>query len=121
MGGHINRPRDREHAPTNSGSITKPERRNIRCTTEECGRFGAAVQVARQLVLARKPDAHGEELDMSTLVNHVIIPTFEKVVRGYLCGSAAERAQCSVYLDEYIRKDDYLSKRRMFTQQLFNI
>lgn len=121
MGGHINRPRDREHAPTNSGSVTKPERRNVRCTTEECGRFGAAVQDAREIVLARKPDAKGEELDMSTLVNHVIIPTFEKVVRGFRYGSAAEKAQCAVYLEEHIRKDDYLSKRRQFTQQMFDL
>ena len=118
--GHINRPRDREHAPTNSGSSTKPERVNVRCTTEECGRLYNAVRVARQLRLARFPNAKDRDLDMSTLVNHVIVPTFEKVVRGLVNGSAAERALCEVFLEEFVRKDDYLSKRRKIDQQLFN-
>ncbi len=33
------RSRKREFAPVNSGSVTRPERVNLRCTTEECGRF----------------------------------------------------------------------------------
>ena len=35
----IRRSRKREFAPVNSGSAARPERVNLRCTTEECGRF----------------------------------------------------------------------------------
>lgn len=119
--GHINRPRDREHAPTNSGSSTKPERVNVRCTTEECGRLYNAIRVARQLRLAKFPNAKERELDMATLLNHVIIPTFEKVVRGFVNGSAAEKAFCGIFLEEFVRKDDYLSTRRQITQQMFDL
>jgi len=116
--GHINRPRTREYAPTNSGSLSKPERINIRCTTEQCGRAYAAFKIARQLRQANQPDA---VVDACTAFNEIIIPTFEKVVRAYLCGSSAERQLAAVYLEERIRKDDYLSKRRQFTQQAFDL
>ena len=51
--GHCKRPRTREFAPTNSGSLTKPERINLRCTTEQYGRAMSAVEVARLIRRAR--------------------------------------------------------------------
>lgn len=104
-----NRPRTREFAPMNSGSLAKPERINLRCTTEQCGRAFSAVEVARLIRSARNP---GLTTNISEAFHHVIIPVFEKVVRAYRHGSAAERAAATVYLEEFIRKDDYLKNRK---------
>ena len=41
------RKRTREFAPVNSGSVSRPERVNLRCTTEECGRFLSLVSTLR--------------------------------------------------------------------------
>lgn len=106
--GHCNRPRTREFAPTNSGSKAKPERINLRCTTEQCGRAFSAVDVARQIRRMRQPDLG---TNVSDAFHHVIIPVFEKVWRAYQYGSAAERAAASVYLEEFIRPEDYLKNR----------
>jgi hypothetical protein len=46
----------------------------------------------------------------------VIIPVFEKVVRAWRFGSAAERASASVYLEEFVRKDDYIRNRHNLYQ-----
>ncbi len=107
--GHCNRPRTREFAPTNSGSLTKPERINLRCTTEECGRALSAVQVAKVIRQMRNPDV---STNISDAFHHVIIPVFEKVIRAYRYGSAAERASASVYLEEFVRKEDYIRNRK---------
>lgn len=104
----IKRPRTKAYAPMNSGSKTKPERINLRCTTEQCGRFLTAVEVARIVRVARNPAL---KTNISDAVHHVIIPVFEKVVRAYRFGSAAERASASVYLEEFIRKEDYIKNR----------
>ena len=106
--GHCKRPRTREFAPLNSGSRTKPERINLRCTTEQCGRALSAVQVAKQIRRMRQPDLG---TNVSDAFHHVIIPVFEKVWRAYVHGSAAERAAASVYLEERVRPDDYLRNR----------
>ena len=106
--GHINRPRTREFAPRNSGSLTKPERINLRCTTEQCGRAFAAVDAARVIRRRRNPEL---KTNVSDAFHHVIIPVFEKVVRAYRFGSAAERASASVYLEEFVRKEDYIRHR----------
>lgn len=106
--GKCRRPRTREFAPTNSGSLRKPERINLRCTTEQCGRALAAVQVARQIRRMRQPDLG---TNVSDAFHHVIIPVFEKVWRAYVHGSSAERAAASVYLEEFVRPDDYLRNR----------
>ena len=110
----IKRPRTREYAPTNSGSKTKPERVNVRCTTEQCGRFLAAVEVARVVREARDPAL---KTNISDAVHHVIIPVFEKVIRAYRFGSTAERAAARVYLEEFIRPDDYIRNRKHRYQQ----
>ena len=94
--GHCKRPRTREFAPVNSGSRAKPERINLRCTTEQCGRALSAVGVAREIRRMRNP-ALGT--NVSDAFHHVIIPVFEKVVRAWRFGSAAERASASVYLE----------------------
>ena len=106
--GHCKRPRTREFAPLNSGSRTKPERINLRCTTEQCGRALTAVKVAREIRRMRDPHLG---TNVSDAFHHVIIPVFEKVWRAYVHGSAAERAYASVILEEFIRKDDYLRVR----------
>lgn len=106
--GHCKRPRTREYAPTNSGSRTKPERINLRCTTEQCGRALAAVRVAREIRRMRDPLLG---TNVSEAFHHVIIPVFEKIWRAYQYGSSAERASASVYLEEFIRKEDYLRNR----------
>lgn len=106
--GHCKRPRTREFAPKNSGSLSKPERINLRCTTEQCGRALSAVAVAREIRKLRNPSLG---TNVSDAFHHVIIPVFEKVVRGWRTGSAAERAAASVYLEEFIRPDDYLRNR----------
>ena len=107
------RPRTREFAPLNSGSRTKPERINLRCTTEQCGRALSAVDVAREIRKLRDPK-HGTNI--SDAFHHVIIPVFEKVVRAWRFGSAAERASASVYLEEFVRKEDYIRNRHLHYQ-----
>ena len=114
--GHCKRPRTREFAPTNSGSRTKPERINLRCTTEQCGRALAAVQVARQIRRMCDPKIG---TNVSDAFHHVIIPVFEKVWRGYVHGSSAESAAASVYLEEFIRPEDRLRNRAERYQQHF--
>lgn len=116
--GHCNRPRTREFAPTNSGSLTKPERINLRCTTEECGRALSAVQVAKVIRQMRDPNA---TTNISDAFHHVIIPVFEKVIRAYRFGSAAERASASVYLEEFVRKEDYIRNRKDRHQMMLAI
>lgn len=111
--GHCNRPRTREFAPRNSGSLAKPERINLRCTTEECGRALSAVKVAREIRKMRDPSLG---TNVSEAFHHVIIPVFEKVIRAYRFGSAAERASASVYLEEFVRKDDYIRNRHHLYQ-----
>ena len=106
--GKCRRPRTREFAPTNSGSLRKPERINLRCTTEQCGRAMSAVDAARAIRAARDPNVH---TNISDAFHHVIIPVFEKVLRAYQFGSAAERASASVYLEEFVRRDDYVRNR----------
>lgn len=115
--GRCNRPRTREFAPTNSGSVRKPERINLRCTTEQCGRALSAVQVAEIIIKSRNPNA---EANISTAFHSVIIPVFEKVIRAYRFGSSAEQAAAAVYLEEFIRKDDYLRNRHNRYQATFN-
>ena len=115
--GHCKRPRTREFAPTNSGSRTKPERIILRCTTEQCGRALSAVVVAREIRKLRDPKLG---TNVSDAFHHVIIPVFEKVVRAWRFGSAAERASASVYLEEFVRKDDYIRNRKdRYQMQLF--
>lgn len=115
--GHCKRPRTREFAPTNSGSRPKPERINLRCTTEQCGRALSAVVVAREIRRMRNPKLG---TNISDAFHHVIIPVFEKVVRAWRFGSAAERASASVYLEEFVRKDDYIRNRKdRYQMQLF--
>ena len=104
----IKRPRTRPYAPMNSGSKTKPERINLRCTSEQCGRFLTAVEVARIVRQARNPAL---KTNISDAVHHVIIPVFEKVVRAYRFGSEAERASARVYLEEFVRREDYVRNR----------
>ena len=115
--GHCKRPRTREFAPMNSGSRTKPERINLRCTTEQCGRALAAVQVAMTIRQMRTPGKG--TTNISDAFHHVIIPVFEKVVRAWRFGSAAERASAAVYLEEFIRKEDYLRNRKNLYQMSF--
>lgn len=110
----IKRPRTREYAPTNSGSKTKPERINLRCTTEQCGRFLTAVEVARVIREARDPALN---TNITDAVHHVIIPVFEKVILAYRFGSSAGRASASVYLEEFVRPDDYIRRRKDRYQQ----
>ena len=115
--GKCKRPRTREFAPTNSGSRTKPERINLCCTTEQCGRALSAVVVAREIRRMRNPKLG---TNISDAFHHVIIPVFEKVVRAWRFGSAAERASASVYLEEFVRKDDYIRNRKdRYQMQLF--
>lgn len=114
--GHCNRPRTREYAPVNSGSKTKPERINLRCTTEQCGRALAAVSIAREIRRMRQPDLG---TNVSDAFHHVIIPVFEKVWRAYVHGSAAEHAAAAVYLEEFVRKEDYLKNLHERYQQQF--
>ena len=116
--GRCNRPRTREFAPTNSGSKTKPERINLRCTTEQCGRALAAVKVAREIRKMRDPNLG---TNVSEAFHHVIIPVFEKVVRAWRFGSAAERASASVYLEEFVRREDYIRNRRELFQMPLGI
>jgi len=106
--GRCKRPRTREYAPVNSGSKTKPERINLRCTTEQCGRALSAVSVAREIRRLRNPRLG---TNVSEAFHHVIIPVFEHVVRAYRFGSSAERASARIYLDEFVPREDYLRAR----------
>lgn len=106
----IKRPRTREFAPKNSGSLSKPERINLRCTTEQCGRFLSAVAVAGVIHQSRNSKAVA---NISEAVHHVIIPVFEKVIRAYRFGSSAEQAAARIYLREFVPKDDYVRKRHL--------
>ena len=108
------RSRTREFAPVNSGSDVRPERVNLRCTTEECGRFLSLVSTLR-LIKGRPPEAIAET------VHHVLVPLAEKVIRAYRFGSAAERAAARVYFEEFVRKDDYIRNRHKFFQQTLAI
>lgn len=107
--GHCKRPRTREFAPKNSGSMTKPERINLRCTTEQCGRALVAVSIAREIRRMRNPCLG---TNVSEAFHHVIIPVFEKIWRAYQYGSSAESSAAAVYLEEFIRKEDYLRNRK---------
>jgi hypothetical protein len=112
----IRRERNRASAPMNSGSRRKPERINLRCTTEQCGRALSAVEVAEMIIRGRDPSA---EANISTAFHSVIIPVFEKVIRAYRFGSAAEQAAAKVYLEELIRKEDYIKNRPLRYQLKF--
>ena len=98
------RKRTRECAPVNSGSVTRPERVNLRCTTEECGRFLSLVSTLRQLK-GRAPEPLAET------VHHVLVPLAEKIVRAFVYGSSAEQASARVYFEERVRKEDYIRNR----------
>lgn len=99
------RSRTRECAPVNSGSVTRPERVNLRCTTEECGRFLSLVTTLR-LIKGRPAEPIAET------VHHVLVPLAEKIVRAYRFGSSAEQASARVYFEERVRKEDYIRNRR---------
>ena len=107
--GYCKRSRTRADAPTNSGSKAKPERNNIRGTTEEQGRLQSNVRVALEIATARGD--RNLERTMSYAIHHVMIPAFEKLVRAYLYGSSAEKEAAKVYLEERVRKEDYLRNR----------
>ena len=98
------RSRTREFAPDNSGSISRPERVNLRCTAEECGRFLVLVTILRQLK-GRPPEPIAET------VHHVLVPLAEKLVRAVRYGSAAEQSSARVYFEERVRKEDYIRNR----------
>ena len=98
------RSRKREFAPVNSGSVARPERINLRCTTEECGRFLSLITTLRQLK-GRPPEPIAET------VHHVLVPLAEKLVRAVRYGSAAEQSSARVYFEERVRKDDYIRNR----------
>ncbi len=98
------RKRTREYAPVNSGSVTRPERVNLRCTTEECGRFLSLVTTLR-LIKGRPEEPIAET------VHHVLVPLAEKLVRAVRYGSAAEQSSARVYFEERVRKEDYIRNR----------
>ena len=98
------RSRTRESAPVNSGSIARPERVNLRCTTEECGRFLSLVTTLRQIT-GRPPEPLAET------VHHVLVPLAEKLVRAVRYGSAAEQSSARVYFEERVRREDYIRNR----------
>jgi len=104
------RSRTREFAPTKSGSVSRPERVNLRCTTEECGRFLSLVTTLRQLK-GRPPEPIAET------VHHVLVPLAEKLVRAIRYGSAAEQSSARVYFEERVRRDDYIRNRHERYQQ----
>lgn len=107
----IRRRRTREFAPVASGSIARPERVNLRCTTEECGRFLSLVGTLRQ-IKGRPPEPIAET------VHHVLVPLAEKLVRAYRYGSAAEQSSAKVYFEEFVRREDYIKNRRERYQQM---
>ena len=98
------RSRTREFAPKNSGSVTRPERVNLRCTTEECGRFLSLVSTLRA-IKGRPPEPIAET------VHHVLVPLAEKLVRAVRYGSAAEQSSARVYFEERVRREDYIRNR----------
>ena len=99
------RKRTREFAPKNSGSQSRPERVNLRCATEECGRFYSLCTTLR-LIKGRAEEPIAET------VHHVLVPLAEKIVRAYRFGSSAEQASARVYFEERVRKEDYIRNRR---------
>ena len=108
------RKRTREYAPVNSGSVTRPERVNLRCTTEECGRFLSLVTTLR-LIKGRPEEPIAET------VHHVLVPLAEKIVRAYRFGSSAEQASARVYFEERVRREDYIRNRKERYQLTLNI
>ena len=100
------RKRTREFAPVNSGSVTRPERVNLRCTTEECGRFLSLVRTLR-LITGR------DEEPIAETVHHVLVPLAEKIVRAYRFGSTAEQASAKIYFEERVRREDYVKNRHL--------
>ena len=98
------RSRKREFAPVNSGSVSRPERVNLRCTTEECGRFLSLIATLRQL-------KGGPPEPIAETVHHVLVPLAEKLVRAVRYGSAAEQSSARVYFEERVRKEDYIRNR----------
>lgn len=100
----MSRKRTREFAPVNSGSVTRPERVNLRCTTEECGRLLSLIATLR-LIKGRPPEPIAET------VHHVLVPLAEKIVRAYRYGSSAEQASARVYFEERVRREDYIRNR----------
>lgn len=78
----------------------------------------SAVQVAKVIRQMRDPNA---TTNISDAFHHVIIPVFEKVIRAYRYGSAAERASASVYLEEFVRKEDYIRNRKNRYQMMLAI
>ena len=72
--------------------------------------------MAREIRRMRQSDLG---TNVSDAFHHVIIPVFEKVWRAFQYGSAAERAAAAVYLEEFIRPDDYLRNRAERYQQHF--
>jgi hypothetical protein len=98
------RKRTREFAPVNSGSVTRPERVNLRCTTEECGRFLSLVSTLR-LIKGRPEEPIAET------VHHVLVPLAEKLIRAVRFGSAAEQSAARVYFEERVRREDYVKNR----------
>lgn len=99
------RSRTRECAPDNSGSVTRPERVNLRCTTEECGRFLSLVTTLR-LIKGRADEP------IADTVHHVLVPLAEKIVRAYRFGSSAEQASAKIYFEERVRREDYIRNRK---------
>lgn len=102
----MKRRRTREFAPVRSGSIARPERVNLRCTVEECGRFLSLVTTLRQLK-GRPPEPIAET------VHHVLVPLAEKIVRAYRFGSTAEQASAKIYFEERVRREDYVKNRHL--------
>lgn len=109
------RKRTREYAPVNSGSVTRPERVNLRCTTEECGRFYSLVSTLR--LIKGRP----EKEPIAETVHHVLVPLAEKIVRAYRFGSSAEQASARVYFEERVRREDYIRNRKNRYQLTLNI
>lgn len=105
------RSRTRDFAPVNSGSVTRPERVNLRCTTEECGRFLSLCNTLRQLK-GRPPEPIAET------VHHVLVPLAEKLVRAVRFGSSAEQSSARVYFEERVRREDYIRNRPDRYQQM---
>ena len=93
-----------------SGSVKRPQRRNTRCSVQEGGRFDKSISRARQILRERFPEM--KQIDMADCMHRVIIPTFEKVCRAVDFGSSAEQEAAKVYLEEFVRKEDYIKNRK---------
>ena len=109
--------RTRQKTPK-SGSIKRPQRRNTRCTVEEGGRYDKAIIRARNILKERYP--HLNTFDMADCMHRVIIPVFEKVCRAIDFGSSAEQEAAKVYLEEFVRKEDYIRARQDRYQMRLN-